>query len=126
MQTGESVELRFTLPAGIEQVRAAHVRLRCIQEYRVSTGSGRSRSTTAYQDQLFLEERNLERDTIGAAPREIRTEIRIPEEAPASQLHTRTPVVWEVELELDVPGINARYDFLLPVYPLAPPPGRVA
>jgi len=116
MRPGERIELRFTLPSGITQVRHAVMRLRCLQEYTVTRGTGKSRSTTPYQDQLYLDEKRLEAAEIGSMPRELRMEFDLPAEGYSTNLDAKLPVAWEVELELEVPGINAVYPFLLPIY----------
>jgi len=124
LRPGEEIDLRFTLPAGVEQVRAAILRLRCLQEYVVKSRRGHNRSSVLRQDQLYLEERRITAGEIGSAPRELRATFLLPEASPATQLDEKMPVAWEVELELDVPGVNAVYPFLLPVYPEARTSGQ--
>lgn len=113
---GEEVTLRFTLPNGIHELRHATFRLRCLQEYTITRRTSRSTSNTPMQDQIYLEEQQLEGDAITSAPRDLEATFQLPADAPPSHLHGAQPVAWEVELELEVPGVNPQYQFLLPVY----------
>jgi len=89
--------------------------LRFVQERYEARGTGRNRTISLVAEEYYSESR-----TIPANPalREIETEFTAPDDPEWVTQLTANPAVryWELVIEANVPGIDFRATFPLPVY----------
>jgi hypothetical protein len=115
-RVGEPVELRWQVPAAIAQAQAGRFTLRCIAEWFEEVNSGRQRTRKLVHEArwqacwAFAGERALD----SGLPLQLRFEP--PAGLPASALSAAQPFFWELEVELEVPGLDYRAAYLVPVY----------
>jgi len=97
------------------QERSVHVMLTCINQ--VVTGSGDDRSVS--EKILWREERTFGAQEIGAGPEgaTIPVEFDIPFNQPATNRETeRDKIFWRVDASANVPGMDYKAQFEVPVY----------
>lgn len=85
--------------------------LRCIQERWETHRTGRNRRDIQVAQWALWEARC----EVPAGARTV--EFTLPADAPGTSLATRPARYWELELEAEVPGVDYRGLFLVPVYP---------
>lgn len=85
--------------------------LRCIQERWETRRTGRNRHEMQVAQWALWESRC----EVPAGARTV--EFMLPPDAPGTSLATRPARYWELELEAEVPGVDYRALFLVPVYP---------
>lgn len=113
---GERAFLEIQLPASLRNGQSATLTLRQILEYYEITGSGKNRNKRLVHEVKYSEEQTLTQNQIAEWPGYIRTLWDLPKIARATQLSADQPLFWELELELDVPGLDLKQRYLLPVY----------
>jgi hypothetical protein len=47
---------------------------------------------------------------------EVELRYELPVDAPATQLSAYRPVFWELEVKLELPGLNFKQSYLVPIY----------
>jgi hypothetical protein len=111
LRPGAPVEARLYLPQAIPS--GATLRLNLVCERSVTTGRGKQRRTT--KTKLWSHEHS-ERGPI-ARGQEIVVRCHLPASAEETAVETSdTSVVWRLEARADVPGVNLKLNFELPVF----------
>jgi hypothetical protein len=113
---GHAVVLRWHPARGISEVRKGRFTLRCVEEWFEQRGSGKHRSVQLVHQQVWAMHRYLDQpDTLR---HERRQELRfeLPPDVPSTQLAAERPVFWELEIKLDLPGLDFEEVYLVPVY----------
>jgi hypothetical protein len=113
---GRTLAGSVSVPNGLEPAEGFRVTLSCIR--RVTTGSGKSRSTTEHI--LWQEERQirgaLRRDTQGHVTN-VPLAFRIPADATATEASdSRDHLLWRLNLAAEVPGVDYDSSFEVPVF----------
>jgi hypothetical protein len=110
------VILHWQPAAGVAQIRKGDFTLRCVKEWMESTGTGKNRQTSIVHEELWSgkwvvdQPRKLElKDSV-----ELRYEL--PADAQPTQLSADTPIFWELEVKLDLPGLDFQETYLVPIY----------
>jgi len=117
--TGDWFQAKIQLPAGLERVESAKLVFRCVREFYEVSGSGKNRSKRLVHEQLWAEKQELNGAEIGKWPRFLNATFTIPGAAPGSDIATRAeekPIFWELEMQLAVPGVDLKQQYLVPVY----------
>jgi hypothetical protein len=111
LRPGAPVEARLYLPQALPL--GAVLKMTLVSERSVTTGSGKQRRTT--RTKLWSHE---EEQTGPLAPRqEVVFRCRLPDDAEETVLETpENGVTWRFEARADVPGVDLKLDFELPVY----------
>lgn len=113
---GQTVVLRWHPARGIAEVRKGRFTLRCVEEWFEQRGSGKHRSVQLVHEEKWAMHQHLDHpDTLR---HERRQELRfdLPPSAPTTRLDADRPVFWELEITLDLPGLDFEEVYLVPVY----------
>jgi hypothetical protein len=112
----EPVMIHWQPAGGVTQIRKGTFTLRCVHEWMESTGTGKNRETRIVHEErwsgrwLLEQPHNLElKDAV-----ELRYEL--PAHAQPTQLSADTPTFWELEVKLDLPGLDFQETYLVPIY----------
>lgn len=127
--------LRLRLETGVKHDEAPdagfHVRLSCYRRYiRSTVDSDGDRRRDVKKDLLWRDEKHVRGRTYGNARRmEVPVAFDLPSDPPASTPEKReTRIMWEVDVDADVAGLDFHADFEIPVFEAedAPPTSRSA
>jgi hypothetical protein len=118
----EPVVLRWQPYKGINRVNKGTFTLRCVTEWWERHGSGRNQNATLVHEEtwsarwILAQPRNLHpRDDV-----ELRYEL--PADAQPTNFSAEKPIYWELEVKLDLPGLDFNETYLVPVYAPAQTP----
>jgi hypothetical protein len=115
-RVSEPVNLRWLPNRGISRINKGNFTLRCVEEWTETHGTGKNRSTTLVHEEIWsgtwvlAEPRNLQ---LGDA---IELGFELPAHAPSTQLNANKPLYWELEVTLDLPGLDFQESYLVPIY----------
>lgn len=112
---GEPVVARWCPAAAVVSARDGTFTLRCVEEWYEHRGSRKNRSAHLVQQEVWSATARLAAKTF--TPGET-VELRFepPADAPPTQLSAGKPTFWELEVKLDLPGLNFQELYLVPVY----------
>jgi len=114
---GQPVMIRWQPPSGglFEATRGSFT-LRCVKEYYETTGSGKQRTKRLVHEQIWESkwEFNEPRSFSGSDLVELTFEA--PGDLPPAELHSLKPVFWELEVKIEMPGLDFSQRYLVPVY----------
>lgn len=116
IRLGDSVELEIQLPIGLSRAEGATLKLRCIKEFYEISGHGKNRNKRLVHEVLYESVSRLNRTQVEQWPGTLRYSFELPKEAPPTALSSEAPHFWEIELRMDVPGLDLEQRYLLPVY----------
>jgi hypothetical protein len=101
---------------GIVQTSKGSFTLRCVEEWFESTGSGKNQSTRMIHEEVWRQTWLLDESRLFRSGEEIALEFDLPSGLPTTQLSADRPVFWELEVKLDLPGLDFEETYLIPVY----------
>lgn len=110
------IELRWKPSAGIVRANQGSFTLRCVEEYWISTGTGRNRSRKMVHEQIWSVTRFLDHPFTFPRMEEIELRFDIDPGLPSTSLSADRPIFWELEIILDLPGLDFEECYLVPVY----------
>jgi hypothetical protein len=110
---GERLSARFFAPDRLAGFRSMDITLRCVEERLEKYGDskGNARCYQLYGDSVRIEGAGRDPGDL-----EIPIAFDLPADARPTSLSARLPVFWEIEIKADVPGIDYKRTFLVPVY----------
>lgn len=108
------IELFWAAPMG--PWSGGHFTLRCGEEYTVTTRSGGKTSTSTVHEEIWSQRIDAGSGMGGAFGEPIRLEYQPPAGLPGTDFSGERRTFWELELELETPGVNRTERFLIPVY----------
>ncbi len=115
---GEPVVLRWQPLGGVAHVRKGTFTLRCVEEWMERSDSDSSHlvheqlwSATWFVDQP----RNLQLREAAEL------QYELPPDAQPTALSAHRPVFWELEVKLDLPGLDFKETYLVPIYGVKSP-----
>lgn len=110
------IVIRWVPPSGIGQAHKGSFALRCVKEWKESRGSGKNRSVQLIHEEQWCAQWLLERSREFPPGRAIDLQFEPPEGLPSTRLNAESPVFWEFEARLDLPGFDFEERYLVPVY----------
>ena len=113
---GDALELAVELPPVLRKAKSASLHLRGIREYYEVTGSGKNRSKRLVQEARYEGSQTIEGTELTNYLNELRSLWLLPEDCPSTDLTAEKPFYSELELKLDLPGLDLQQRYLLPVY----------
>jgi len=114
---GDEVELMLARSGPLASLEVLEATLRCVQErYEVRrTGSKSSSQVVSYA--VWSETRGSEPgDGRRSTERDFAWRFALPPDLPGTSLAERPPRYWELEVRAEMPGVDYRKVFLVPVY----------
>jgi hypothetical protein len=112
----DPVAIRWQPFRGVGQVHKGTFTLRCIEEWMEQHGTGKNRTTVLIHNEIwrgvgmFEQPRNFQlRETVDL-------NFNIPTSARSTDLSADKPVFWELEVKLDLPGLDFAETYLVPIY----------
>jgi hypothetical protein len=112
----EPVIIRWQPAGGVNQVRRGTFTLRCVEEWMELSESGKRRSVTLVQEELWSASWVLEQPRNLQLKDAVELHYELPAEALPTQLTADRPVFWELEVRLDLPGLDFKQTYLVPIY----------
>lgn len=109
---GEPVIASLRRGESLREARRIEATLRCVQEQVVPSG----RHWHQKRFETWSSELVLEGDVLRAYAEEIPLSFETPSVADGTDLALHPPRYWEIEIRADVPGIDWRARFLVPLY----------
>jgi hypothetical protein len=113
----EPVAVRWIPPRGLTHAEKGTITFRCIEEYYEERGTGNDRSRWLVHDELCAETQSFETPRDFPAGRPVELRYTIPANARATNLSSKRPVYWELEVKLSMAGLDFEEWYLVPVYP---------
>jgi hypothetical protein len=113
---GEPIELRWWPPPGVREVERGRFVLRRINEWWEETGSGKSRSRHLVHEASWQGTWHLEHARTLPPGQPVVLRFEPPADAGSTLLDSATPSFWELEVVLEVPGLDYHACHLVPVY----------
>ena len=114
---GEVLPVAIELPAAARRVTGGRIELRQIEEYWEVTGNTqKNRSKRIVHECGWSGEQVFDPGAVPLNSGVLETEFLIPEEAPSTRIDAERPVFWELDVQLETPGIDFHQRYLVPVY----------
>jgi hypothetical protein len=120
LRPGTQPQVELIMPRGRSKLQNVRAVLRRVRERKVSTGSGKNKSSdivrnTEYTQPLRVEaEEQQSEDTLAFV-------VKVPPVEPkdSTDLSNSVRCLWEIQLTSDVPGLDLDVTFVVPVYAAA-------
>lgn len=116
LRPGQRSDLEIQLPSSLRHVTGGMATLRCLKEYYETSGSGKNRSQRLVHDILYEDPQSISAEDLNRTPGAVHVELDLPEDAPTTQIQGNPTHFWELELELNVKGLDLKQRYLIPVY----------
>lgn len=112
----EPVNIRWQPARGIHRAHKGTFTLRCVEEWTESSGSGDSRTANIVHEEVWSAKWLMEQERNFSFRDEVELRYELPPDAQPTQLTADKPVFWELEVQLDLPGLDFKETYLVPVY----------
>ena len=112
----EPVVIRWQPADGIAQINKGMFTLRCVEEWWEVRGSGKNRSSTLVHEEIWSGKWVLEQPRKLQLKDAVELRYDLPADARPTQLSADRPVFWELEVSLDLPGLDFSETYLVPIY----------
>jgi hypothetical protein len=112
----EPVVIFWELGAGISQIRNGTFTLRCVEEWMETRGRGDNSSTVLIHEETWRGTWFLDKPRNLLVKDDVKLCYKLPFDAPTTQLSADKPVFWELEVKLDLSGLDFNATYLAPVY----------
>ncbi|MGO8679243.1 MAG: hypothetical protein ACLQVX_25655 [Limisphaerales bacterium] len=113
---GEPVIIRWRPGGGISRVRKGLFTLRCVVEWTECGGADENRTSTLVHEEIWSAKWVLEETRNLGLKEGIELRYELPPDAQPTRLSADKPVFWELEVKLDLPGLNFKECYLVPIY----------
>jgi hypothetical protein len=113
---GSPIALRWEVEDGVAQINKGTFTLRCVEEWYETRGSGKSRSTTLVHEERWRGTWQVDGASSLRRGESVALRFELPANAPATQLSAARPVFWELEVKLDLAGLDFEETYLVPMY----------
>ena len=115
-RVGESVVVRWLVPARVNQVNGGKITLRCVEEWHETRGRGKNHSTVFIQEVKWRGTWHVEPLSELPVGKLVELGFATPPDALSTCFDTDRPVFWELKIELNLPGLDFVETYVLPVY----------
>ena len=112
----EPVVLYWQAAKGIRGLGQGTFTLRCVEEWVERRGHRKNRSAQVVHEELWSGTWRLEPERARELGKRVEVRFEVPVDAPPTCLHTQKPVFWELEVKLDLPGLDFEETYLVPIY----------
>ena len=108
LRPGETAVLRWLVPKGASRIARGTFTLRCVEEWYETTSTGKNRSRTLVQEQVWAATGSITDGRVLRAGKTDELQFEIPADAPSTSLSSGKTVFWELAIELDLAGSAQR------------------
>jgi hypothetical protein len=119
----EPVVIRWQPGGGISQVNKGSFTLRCVEEWTEARGSAKTRSVNLVHEEMWSAKWILDQPRKLQVTEAVELRYDLPPGAQPTRLNADRPVFWELEVNLDVPGLDFKQTYLVPIYKSKATPG---
>jgi hypothetical protein len=112
----EPVVLRWQPREGISEINKGTFTLRCVEEWMEASGSGKSRSVQLVHEEIWSAQWKLDHPRKLQVKESVELRYDLPPQAQPTRLSADKPVFWELEVQLDLPGLDFKETYLVPIY----------
>jgi hypothetical protein len=116
VRRGALYTARIELPATARRAQSGKIELRQLNEQWHVRGRGKNQSKQLVHTCDWKGGRDLTSAELNENPGILTASFWIPDEAPTTKIDTDKPVFWELEVQLKLPGLDFRQEYLVPVY----------
>ena len=102
----EPVVLRWQPGGGINRINHGTFTLRCVEEWMESHGSGDNRSVTVVHEEIWSAKGIIEQPRNFPLHDAVELRYELPADALPTRLSADKPLFWEMEVKLDLPGLE--------------------
>ena len=113
---GKPVFIRWQSSRGVHLVNHGTFILRCVEEWMERRGSGENASVAVVHEEIWSAKWILERPCNFRLGEAVELTFELPVDAKPTQLNRDKPIFWELEVNLDLPGLDFNETYLVPVY----------
>lgn len=123
---GERVLLRWQPMNGVSQILKGTFTLRCVEERVERTRSGAGKQTTQIvHEKLWSAAWAQDKPRNLLMRDQVELEYHLPPDAHGTDLGATRPIFWELDVKLELPGLDFRAAYLIPIYARSPQRSRV-
>lgn len=116
IKSDQPIELRWWPPAGITQVEGGRFTLRCIHEWWERSDSGKRNDRRLVHEAVWQGCWTIEHPRTLAPGQPVALRFEPPADLPPTALSVANPTFWELEVTIQVPGLDYQAFHLVPVY----------
>jgi hypothetical protein len=113
---GEPVVIRWQPVDNTGEVNKGTFALRCVEEWMETRGSGKNRTASLVQEAQWTAKWFLDQPCKIPLKDTVDLEYDLPADARPTRLSADRPVYWELEVRLDLPGLDFKQTYLVPIY----------
>jgi len=110
------VVLRWQPSKGIVRVNKGTFTLRCVAEWWERYGSGENQNNTLVHEEIWSAKWILDQPRNLHPRDDVELRYELPLDAKPTNLSTGKLIFWELEVKLDLPGLDFNETYLVPVY----------
>jgi hypothetical protein len=110
------VVIRWQPFSGISRVNTGTFTLRCVAEWTEGYGGGDNRTVSLIHEEIWSAKWILEQPRNLQLREQVELHYAPPADAPPTNLSADKPVFWELEVKLNLPGLDFNETYLVPVY----------
>jgi hypothetical protein len=112
----EPVVVRWQPATGIVRVNRGSFTLRCVEEWFERHGSGKNQPAQLVHEEISSGTWHLDEGRAFEPGKWVELRFELSADAPSTQLSAVRPVFWELEVKLDLPGLDFAEIYLVPIY----------
>jgi hypothetical protein len=112
----DPVVIRWRPGDGITRMNRGTFTLRCVEEWMETSGVGKNRNSTLVHEEVWSAQGIVEQPRTIPLNDAVELRYEVPADALPTQLSADKPVFWELEVNLDLPGLDFDESYLVPVY----------
>ena len=112
----QPVIVRWHPSRGVDRMNKGTFTLRCVEEWTESQGTGKNQSNILVHEEIWSARWLIEQACSLPSRDSVELRYDLPADALPTQLAADRPIFWELEVKLDLPGVNFRDTYLVPVY----------
>jgi hypothetical protein len=112
----EPVVLRWQPGSGISRVNAGTFTLRCVEEWTERRGRGDNENAVLIHEEIWSVKGIIEQPRNLPLHDAMELRYELPPDALPTNLSADKPLFWELEVKLDVPGLDFNESYLVPIY----------
>lgn len=117
MRPGTTLTLAWQPPARLLAVSAGGFTLRCVREWTETKRHGSRRRIEVVHEEVWSSSREVSPGTLFRPAEQTEVTFTLSADLPGTCLSAaQTATYWELEIQLDVPGLDFKETYLVPIY----------